>query len=160
MNKQKTILAIHPNQAGFGYAVFDSPSQLEDFGMVYIQPISNTKSLVRIKQYIDYFNPIEIAVKEPSDRCSPRIQKLIDSISQLARTADLPVNTYSRADIQNVFEQFEAFSKHQISKRLIEWFPILKPYGFPKRSAQMAEHHYTGLFDALSLGITHYYLLS
>ena len=60
--------------------------------------------------------------------------------------------------IKGVFVNFKAETKLQIVKKLASWFPSLEKFMFPEPKKWMGEHYYTGVFDAASLGITHFYL--
>ena len=64
----------------------------------------------------------------------------------------------SREHIQNVFEQFGKTTKYGIAVAIVEWFPKLKPQLPRPWKLGHSEQHHQGMFDAISLGITHYYL--
>lgn len=160
-NKQ-IVLALYPTRYGMGYAVFDSPEDLVDYGISYVQPMSNKKMMEKVKEYFSFFNPTIVLCRNVNDlkkRAGKRTKKLIDLICSEAKSQGLEVHSYTRADIQNVFSQFGATTKYQISKKLIEWYPILKTYEFPKRGRWKSENHNTGVFDAVSLAFTHWFLI-
>lgn len=157
----KTILALFPNRWGVGYAVFNTPKDLVDYGIGYVQPVSNKKSIERVKKYIDYFNPDVVLIRnisKSSMKTCRRTKQLIAYISKLIHSKNLNIYEYSRNQIKEVFEQFEVSSKFEITKKIIEWFPALESMGFPKRKKWMTENNNMGIFDAISLGITHFYL--
>ncbi|REE80698.1 hypothetical protein BX611_2350 [Lutibacter oceani] len=157
----KTILALFPNRWGVGYAVFNTPKDLVDYGIGYVQPVSNKKSIERIKKYIDYFKPDIVLIRnipKSSMRKCKRTKKLITTISKIIKSQNLKIYEYSRTQIKEVFEQFDVSSKFEITKKLIEWFPFLESLGFAKRKKWMTENNNMGIFDAISLGITHFYL--
>lgn len=158
---QRTILALYPNRYGIGYALFDSPENLVEYGIGYIQPVSNKKTFKKVKQYIGYYKPDIVLTRNINDqrsRTSKRIEKLIDLICNEAKSQKLEVHSYTRTQIKNVFDQFGASSKYQISQKIIEWYKQLKGYEFPVRKRWMAENHNTGVFDAVSLAMTCYFL--
>jgi len=163
MSKQdgQTVLAIYPNRHGISYAVFDTPENLVDYGISFVQPISNKKMMEKIREYLDFFKPDIVLARNVNDlkkRAGKRTKKLIDRICAEAKSKGLEVHSYTRSDIQNVFSQFSASTKYQISKKLIEWYPVLKAYEFPKRGKWMSENHNTGVFDAVSLVMVYWYL--
>ena len=156
-----SILAIYPNQYGFGYAIMNSATELADYGVVRIYPMCNRKTMKRIHGYLDNYNPNVVITRASHNRrshWSKRTTRIINLIVLEAQKQKRQVFQYNREEIQDVFEQFQAKSKYQICKSLSEMFPELKPLCFPKRTGQMSEHFYTGLFDAISLAISHYYL--
>ncbi|MEP0264189.1 hypothetical protein [Dokdonia sp.] len=156
----QTILALYPNRYGIGYAVFDTPNNLVEYGIGYVQPMSNKKTMQRVKQYIAYYKPTIIITRNINDqnKKSKRIEKLIDCICKEARLQNFEVHSYTRTQIKDIFLQFGATSKYQISQKIIGWYKQLESYTFPERKRWMTENHNTGVFDAVSLAMTHYYL--
>ena len=163
MNKtlKETVLALYPTRYGLGYAVFDGPEDLVDYGNTYVQPMSNKKIMKKVKQYISFFKPTMVLCRNVNDlpkRCGKRTKNLIDQICSEAKSQSLDIHSYTRTDIQNVFSQFSASSKFQISKKIMSWYPVLKTYEFPKRNGWVTENHNTGVFDAVSLVMVHWFL--
>jgi len=158
--ENQTVLALYPNRYGIGYAVFDHPEELVEFGIGYVRPLNLKKSFKRVKGYISYYKPDVIIVRstDSSKKVGKRNAQLIEKICKEARLQGLEVHSYTRTQIKDVFLQFQVKSKFQISQKLIEWYPKLKPYRFPKQKAWMGENHNTGIFDAVSLAMTYYYL--
>lgn len=159
---KETVLALYPNKIGVAYALFDDPNDLVEYGIGYIQPICNTKTLNRIKFYIERYKPDIIITRDVGDiaskRRSRRIEKLISHICDEAKNQGLEVYSYSRTQIKEVFEQFDASSKYQISKKIIGWYKELEVYAFPERKRWMAENPNAGVFDAVSLALVHWFL--
>jgi len=157
----KTVLAIYPTRYGIGYAVFDTPENLVDFGIRYVQPMKNKHVMTRVREYISFFKPDILLCRNVNDlkkRSGKRSKKLIDLICDEAKTQGLEIHTYNRTQIQNVFTQFGAKTKYQISQKIMKWYPILKNYEFTKRKAWETESYNTGVFDAVSLVMVHYYM--
>jgi len=160
LKKNQTVLALFPNRYGIGYAVFDTPDNLVEYGLGYVQPVSNKKTLKRVKEYITYYKPDIIITRNINDqnKTSKRTQKLIDSICHEAKLQGLGVYSYTRTQIKDVFRQFGATSKYQISQKIIGWYNQLGSYMFPQRKRWMTENHNAGIFDAISLAMTYFYL--
>jgi len=158
--KNQTVLALYPNRYGIGYAIFDSPNNLVEYGIGYIRPAINGKALKRVQEYIAYYKPDIILIRntEKNSKTSKRTEKLINMICKEARLQNLDIHSLTRTQIKNVFIQFKAKTKYQISEKIIEWFPQLLSYQYPKRKEWMSENHNTGVFDAISLALTYYYL--
>lgn len=159
-NKTPVVLAIYPNFRGFGYSVHEKALKVIDTQVISIRPISNAVALKRIKEIIDYYVP-EIVVLEDykgvGSRKSKRVQKLIDTISKYGEKKNLTVKAYSRADIRFTFSNFNAHTKHEIAAVITENVPFMKNRIMKKRKTTETEKYMASSFDAVSLGITHYY---
>ncbi len=156
-NKEvKRVLACYPNTLGFGFAFMESAVSLKSYQTVVIRPICNKRILKRIAEYIDFYAP-DIVFLENGSRKSKRVQKLIALIQKYTAQKNLKVYSYSREQIRFVFSQFEARTKYQISLVIADHITDLKKHIRPKRKIFQAEPHTMGIFDAVSLGICHYY---
>lgn len=158
---RKIVLALHPNPLGFGYAFLENPQEPWDCGMVRIRPVSNRDCMKRIKGFIDYYEPVLVIIGTPEDNYSfkgIRVKSLINEIAEFTKGKGIEVKQYSREDIRVVFEQFGAKSKYEIAKKIIEWLPQFANKLPEVKKPWMAEDYKMGMFDALSLAITHFYL--
>lgn len=159
--KQETVLSIFPNRYGFAYAVFESPEKLLDCGTIYVQPATNRRVMQRVREYVDYYKPTLVICRNTNDqpkRNNKRISRLINLICQEATSQGLQIRSYTRSQIKEVFEQFGAKSKFEISRKIIEWFPQLKMYEYPPRLEWQSEHPDAGVFDSISLAVCYWYL--
>lgn len=154
--KDRTILTLYPNQWGVSYALFENMDTLADCGVGYIQPASLSKAMQRLRQYLRFYNPTHIVIRGVDKLTNRRIKRVLKAFKRIAKEHKYGVETYSREQIREVFAGNNAFSKYEISKELIRMFPQLEKYSIPKRKNWMSEHHRTGVFDAVSLGVTYY----
>lgn len=156
--KRKTILALFPNTVGICYAVFQG-SELIDYGIGYVRPVNNQKSLKKVKRYLDFHNPDVVLIRElskPKAILNQRNDKLIQSICELINSKQkIELQTYNRDVIQETMSLYEVYSKYQIMQKLIFWFPQLESYEYPHREDWMNENHNTGLFSAVSLAVVY-----
>lgn len=158
--KLPVLLSIYPNNRGFGYALMGDPQKLLDYGIVTIRPLCNSRILKRIEKLLDYYK-LHIVVTQdykcPHARYGKRNKELIGTIVELAQRKNLEVHCYTRTQIRDVFEQFNARTKHEVSQTIAKWLPEVA-YRLPKlRTVWGMEDYNMVLFDALSLGYTHYY---
>jgi hypothetical protein len=156
-----TILALYPNAMGVCYSVFDSPKDLVDYGIGYVRPVNSKKSILKVQEYLEFYKPDIVLVREltkPNSKNNKRNKKLIDLICKKAKEQGLEVHHYNRSQIKDVFKEFKAISKYQISKKIMEWFPELEILELPIRKRWMSENHNTGVFDAISLAVCYFYL--
>lgn len=155
------VLALYPNAVGFGYAIVKSPREPLECGVAQVSPISNRKCMERIKKFIDYYEPMLIVVQDlhgKSSFKSRRVKSLVQSICNYAMEKHLRVARYSREQIRFVFAEFDAKSKYAIAQTICKWLPQFE-YRMPRfRKPWMAEDYNMGMFDALSLALTHFYM--
>lgn len=158
--KRKTILSIFPNTVGICYAVFFG-NELVDYAIGYIRPVNNKKAIDRVTKYLDYYKPDVVIIRElskPTAVLNRRNNKLIKSIIELINNKQkIELQTYSRNKIQEIFSLFDVYSRFQIMKKLIYWFPQLEVFEYPYRKDFMGEHSNTGLFTAVSQAVTYFY---
>ena len=162
--KRKTdvLIAFFINARGFGIAVMeDALTVLNAYNVVIHQyPIRNRKILTKIKEKIDFYLPSVIILEDAKgygSRKSKRVKKVISLIEKYAEDQKLVVKKYSRNDIRFVFSSFHAHSKYEIAKVITENIKAL-PIKLPdKRKSHEPEHYSMSIFDAIALGITHFY---
>lgn len=160
-NKDKFVLAIYPNALGFGFAFMENAITVKDYQIVTTRPKCNKILMKRIADYIDYYEPDIVVLEDyhgKQSRKSERVKKLIDIIKKLAYRKQIKTLIYSRSHIKMVFAGFKARTKYEISRAICENIPELKKLMKPKRRIWEAESYSQGIFDAVSLGITHYFL--
>lgn len=161
-NKQTGIVfSIYPNANGFGFVYMSEPRKLIDYGSVRINPISNKRVMERIKKSFVYFRPSIVILLDPygkSSRTGGRVRRLLRKITDYSTIEGLKVAHYSRDQIRDVFEQFGARTKYEISQLLLTEYKELERKSPKKRKLWTSEDRNMAIFDALSLALTHYYL--
>ncbi|HEY0262615.1 MAG TPA: hypothetical protein VGB95_06285 [Chitinophagales bacterium] len=154
------ILALYPNARGLGFACLEAPQKLIEYGIVTVRPIYNTPLLRRMEHFLDFFRP-QVVILRDGDSLPPsnsRVKQLLENIAQSAERKGIPVHYYSREQIKGVFSSFNASTKYEIAQKLVEWFPEVEDKVPALRKPWESENYYMGIFDALSLGLTHIYL--
>lgn len=160
-NKDKFVLAIYPNALGFGFAFMENAITVKDYQIVTTRPKCNKMLMKRIADYIDYYEPDIVVLEDykgKQSQKSKRVRQLINTIKKFADTKNIKTSMYSRSHIKMVFAGFKARTKYEISRAICENIPELKKLMKPKRKIWEAESYSQGIFDAVSLGITHYFL--
>jgi hypothetical protein len=157
MNEDR-IISIYPNTMGFGFVVLNEKGEILDFGVVSYRPVSSERCLNRIREIVSYYQP-NICILEDckNSHKSVRVKKLIDQINNNVKDST-KIFKYSREQIRNTFEVFGARNKYEISQKVCEAYPQFISKLPEKRKAWEPENYYQGIFDALSLVLTHYYL--
>lgn len=159
--KDELILSIFPNSIGFGFAIMTNALNVLSSKMVHIRPVCNKQALKRMKEIIDYYNPKIVVVEDYlgiGSRKSKRIQKMIDAVSRYAQKKLLKTCKYSRSDIRYVFSNFNAHSKHEIACVIAENIKSMEHKLVKPRKINESEKYMVGAFDAVSLGVTHFYM--
>ena len=159
--KEQIVLCLYPNAIGFGFAVMTNALNVLCSQVINIRPVSNTQSLKRIKEIINYYEPKIVVIEDYlgiGSRKSKRIQKMIDSIYRHAMKKRLEIYKYSRSNIRYVFSNFNAHTKHEIACVIAENIKSLEHKLVKPRKTNESEKYMAGAFDAVSLGITHFYM--
>lgn len=160
-DNQQITLAIYPNTKGFGYACMNGITDIIDSGVANIRPITNRKTMKRIKSLIEYFEPVLILVQDPQVRkykYSKRTKRLIESLIKECHKSELKVYRYSREEVKFAFDQFKVGNKYEIAKKIAESFPELEPNMPQPRKPWKPDDYFMGMFDAISLVCTHFWL--
>jgi Holliday junction resolvasome RuvABC endonuclease subunit len=154
------ILGIDPNSKGIGFAVLTNDNKLVDWGTKYLskhRPISRKlqhRNYLRIMDdLIDLFRPDAVICEDWTARNCRRsvtTKKLLYHINLLTTQREIPVYTYSRNHIINVFKGYGANSKHEIATFLSNLFPELLPQLPKKRKAWMTESVHMNMFIGLA----------
>jgi Holliday junction resolvasome RuvABC endonuclease subunit len=159
--KEQIILSLYPNSIGFGYAIMDNALSVINSQVVQVRPISNTQALKRIKEIITYYEPKIVVIENYhgiGSLKSKRIQKLIEAITRYAIQKNLKIHKYSRSDIRFVFSNFNAHTKYEISCIIAENIKSMEYKLMKPRKISESEKYMAGAFDAVSLGVTHYFM--
>ena len=158
MRRDGTIIAIHPNTSGFGYVILNEKGEVLDYGVSVIRPIQNNKCINKIQEILRYYKPNTLLIEdhEHSNK-SDRVKELMQQIAH-GVYPDTKIIRYTKKQIRDTFEIFGAANKFEIAKKIVEAYPQFKSKLPHKRKPWQAENYYQGLFDALTLVLTHQYL--
>lgn len=154
------ILSVYPNSKGYAYVLMEGPTMVLEKRMISISPVDNTRILKDITDLLKTHTPNALIIEDTSckfSRKGARGKQLIRSLSASAKHQGVPVHYYAREDVRLVFEIWRAKTKYEIAEVIaknIEGFEMLL---YPKPKYPDSQKYLTALFDAVSLGITHYY---
>lgn len=159
-SRQSCVLAVAASSDGFGFAVFEAPDRIIDWGVRYIAEDKNKRCVAKVIDLIEWYKPQTIVIEDvaaKSTRRRKRIRSLLRTIARRSEKLGLSVYRYSRDQIRECFAPFHATTKDQIAKKLSVWFPQELKRILPKpRKLWEAENSKMALFDALALGVTYY----
>lgn len=162
MNQNNLILALYPNTHGIGYVLCEDQKNIIDYGIKINKRNDPNKFLKIVQALLDIANPciviLRSGARDKQNKVSARIQKNIQMIQDSAQKLNLPVFEYSRWQIKDVFSVFDAQTKHEITQKLVAWYPQLRSRSFEKRKVFDSENYQMAVFDAFSLLIVHFYM--
>ena len=156
------LIAIDLRSQQFGYAVFEGPKHLMDYGGGQLRPGGQAGSVLavrRIGQLIKQFNPSALATKLPDQHVisrRPGIRTIANAIRRETSMHLIPFSLIGRGDIQEAFGIFKTGNKHEIGLVLAEIFPELLWKLPAKRKLGDPEHPRMVVFDAISVGFTYW----
>lgn len=154
-------MALFPNGLGFGFAIMKDALTVEIAQSLAVKPrpISNAKVMKKIREKVAYYEPDTIVIEDyQNSRKSKRVSKLLKEIVTFCEERNITIYKYSRKDIRFVFSNFNAHTKHEIAKVITENVEYMKHWEIEKRKCFEGEPHIAGAFDAISLGVTHFYI--
>lgn len=160
-NKSELVLAVYPGIKGMGYVICESPKELVDYGIAKIRPLTSDKYVKRLVKFIKSYKPTLILIRDyesTDNRISKRVKQTIEKCKVEANKQHVPIRTYSRTQIKEVFKQFGQDTKYGISKTISTWYPELQPKMPSIRKNTQPEHYQMMLFDVFSLMLTDHYL--
>lgn len=160
--KRKRVLSIYPSHRGYSFAVLEGQHKLIDWGSIRVRHHKNSKTLMHIRSQIDAFEITALVIEDrESDDCrrGMRVKRLLNAIEVLGQEIGISVYAYSRSDVRTVFEMFGANNKEEIASSIYTNGPsdvLPKP---AVRKPWMSEPRSMSIYDAISFGITHFYLI-
>jgi len=157
------IIAVDLRAQQFGYAIFEGPDRLLDYGGGQLRPGGRAGSVLaarRTRQLIKLFTPSAIVVKRPDRRVTtsrPGIRLIANAIRREASRQLIQYCLVARNEIREAFSTFEAENKYEISAVLAQMFPELLSRLPANRETGDSEHPRMVVFDAISVGFTYWH---
>ena len=152
------VCAIYPSTRGFGYAVFEGPKSLVDWGVkAVLSRQKNLASLAKLRELLDFYRPDVLVLEDYQGRGSrraKRVQTLINVIAAHTAEKRMTAASYSRADVRACFS---LSTKREIAEAIAREFPELEPRLPPIRKISMSEDRRMNIFDAASLAMTFFH---
>lgn len=150
----KKIIAFDVRARRFGFAVFEAPDELLDWGVKSFRHGVNAVKVPasqKVATLLSDFRPDVVVVEKPPLH---EDSWLMGTILRLARKENISVRTVSRATVRKRFPGQER-NKHGIAMVLSDRFPELADRIPPKRKPWQSEDYRMSIFDATALGLTH-----
>jgi len=158
------ILAIEARRSRFGYALFEGPKRLLDWGASTVPSeltghLATKAAKKRIASSLRRCHPAAVVVKRPRKMKTVKgIEQgpIFEAIAREAALLRIPVYFISRAEVQEAFRMFRGNTKEQIAEILVGIFPELFSRLPPKRKKWQPENRGMIVFDAVAIGFAHW----
>jgi len=155
------VLAVRPTTRGFGWALFEGPLALADWGIVAARGDTSVRAMRRFEKLLNQYRPsaVVLEMSGPTRKgVSSRVRLLAKTIRGFAENRDIAVHLYTRSEISLAVAGDENATRHGVAKAVAAQLPILRHRMPPVRKPWMPEDDRQSLYDAAALGITHYTL--
>ena len=158
----KRVLALDVRPRSFGYAVFEGPTLLLDWG---VQSFRHGRNAVRIPlatkiaALLEDFRPAVVVAKEPPPRKKvnrARTRKVLELVRHKASLRGIRTRVFKRRAASKLFGGDERVTKYKIATALAERFAELRPVLPPKRKFYESEDYRMSIFDAAALGVAYF----
>jgi Holliday junction resolvasome RuvABC endonuclease subunit len=158
-DRELRVLSIDPHPRGFGYAVFEGPLCLVDWGTKDVRRDKERVALERIGELVRRYLPTVIVVEDCAhgkSRRNARVRQLTQRILVAARESAVEGRAVPRAAVYRAFAGTGAGTKYGIATALVRAFPELMVRLPPKRKPWQTEDSRMSIFDAVALGLTYF----
>jgi hypothetical protein len=159
------ILAIEPRHTRFGYALFEAPDRLLDWGASAVAPVLNMRAALqtsrrRVSALLKRSNPMLLVLKRPRRTKTGKTATtgpILKAILHEAVERRLPVHFLNREEIVNAFHVHEAANDEQIAEIIANMFPELLMRLPPKRNRKwQSERRVMVVFGAIATGLAYF----
>jgi hypothetical protein len=155
------ILAVEIRAARLGYAVFETPKYLRDFGAAWFDCPAIARS--RIARLLHFYQPSVLVLPGGSTRY-PRNMRKRRAVARIARDEArklaIPSARVTEVEFSSFFERYSCRDKYDLAAVLVGWFPDLA-WRLPSRPKFYNPEPRSMLyFDSVALGIAYLELTS
>jgi Holliday junction resolvasome RuvABC endonuclease subunit len=158
-DRQLRVLSIDPHPRGFGYAVFEGPARLVDWGTKDVRKDKEQTALHKLEELVRVYRPAVIVVEDcghGKSRRNTRVRRLTGSILVAAREFGVEGRALPRAAVYRAFAATGAGTKYGIATALVRAFPELMVRLPPKRKPWQSEDSRMSIFGAVALGLAYF----
>ena len=152
------VMALDPVSRGFGFAVFEGPDRLVDWGVIEVRQDKQLGCLAHVGRLLERLVPDVLVLenhKSRSSRRCPRVRQLLKAIRFLAATRAVTVVALAPRRVRKSYARLGARNKDQTAAILAARFPGLDPWVPPARQLWMSEDARLGIFDAAAFALTY-----
>jgi len=157
LDKGRRVLALDVRPHRLGYAVFETPLRLIDFGVTRFD--SADAGMSRVTALIGRFGPNAVVLRKitrRSTRNRPLTRAVLRLISRQVRHSSIPVAAFSNRQVRASLGKTQARTKHQVASLLSHAFPELAWRMPPPRKPWQPEPWNMPIFDAVAIGVSYF----
>jgi hypothetical protein len=158
----RRILAIDLRPRRFGYAVFEGPRFLLDWGANAYPSSGDPEGTVaarRIAALLQFSTPSAVVVKKErweSAETDSVVRSMVETIIRETSARLIPICLIDQNEFSSTFRNLECGTKYEIASVLTRIFPELLWKLPPPRQIWESEHPRMTIFDATALGFTYW----
>jgi hypothetical protein len=111
---RKTVLALDLHPLSFGFAMFEGPDELLDWGIKNFRHGANAVIFpmhVKLASLLDQYGPDIVVIKKPR---TATLKRMVRTIAALAQARRIPVRLISRTSVRKAFPD-DSHNKYQIA---------------------------------------------
>jgi hypothetical protein len=156
----KRLLALEVRSRKIGFAVFEGPSRLLDWGVRSCShhPTRTLHEVVakRVRPLLFHYRPFAVVMRRESQYSSKTAVRLRVSVSAIRREANrsgVEIRLVKAKTRNQFFVQLRCERKHQVAQLVGDLFEELSWSVQPQRKAWHSESYHTVIFDAAATGL-------
>ena len=156
-NKHERIIAIDLRSSRFGFAVFEEPKRLLDWGIKNFRhgvDAVRVPATVKLGHLMDVFLPNAVVLMEREAETKGRAG-MREGLLREAKKRRIAVHFLSPREVKSAFVGSNR-NKYAVAAAVIEQFPELASRRPGERKIWKPEHYVIKIFGAAALGITYF----
>jgi hypothetical protein len=156
LTNELRVLAIDPSTRGLGFAVFEGPHQMLDWGVREATENKNAKCVEIVVDLIDHYHPHVLVLENAESKISlrrARVRELLAKIRDAARQKGVKVLEETSERVRHAFMP----KNDTIAAAIAGRFPELASRLPKPRTLTMPEHSAMPVFDATAFAMTFFY---
>ncbi len=153
---QTRLLALDPHGSRLGFAVFEGPLRLLDWGLEGYVPTGDRVSFGTISPMFSIFRPQIVALGDAADWKPQRrvaAEPALRTIRQEISWRRLPIHNIARENVRKLFSQFQSTNRYEIARAVTLVFPELH-WRLPKKpKLWQSDSRSLPIFEAVAIGL-------
>ena len=153
------IIAIDLRFRRSGFAIFEGPKRLLDFGSTPVQPGQLVNAGNSISELLKLSLPTVIVIKKQRWEkmlIHPQANLMIEALTSESGSHRIQIRLLDQEAIRSTYRNLGCETKGEISSALVRMFPELDWHSPPIRRAWEPEHSAQMVFDAIALGLAYW----
>ena len=157
-SRDKRIIAVDLRGRSFGFAVFEGPSRLHDWGVRSFRCGVNAVKIPASEKFaalFDYFSPDAVVLRDRGRDGNAKRRAMRETVLGEAAKRRIPVRLVSRRAVKDAFAGANR-NKYTIGASIAERLPELAATLPTAHKIWMGEEYHLSVFDAAAAGIAYF----